>query len=228
MVTKIDPVMITRNLRKNLLVNDQLTAFDFKPSIGIAAGKIDKMGIDIRSFREPLKRVVQQVMAPSFLKNFDESGRPDKWEPLSDATMLIRGREGYQGDKPLVRTGLLRRTMGQLNIWTITTVNATIQKLPDKISYGAIHQGGFEGVGVGRKMSGYVKKAKGDLREAQSLLDDDLIMAMRTGTKLGGGARTANAIPQRQFALIQDEDREEIERIFVDWMRERAVGAGFL
>jgi phage gpG-like protein len=217
----------SQSVRRGLRL-DELLQFEFKPSIGISAKNIDRLGLDIRSFREPLKRVIQQVLAPSFRKNFESGGRPDAWEPLSDATMEIRDRLGFSGDDVLVRTGALQRVSQQFNIWVVTGEAAFIPKLPDKVRYGNIHQSGYGGSGTGKKMGGYLKKAKGDAKEAQKLLDDDLIMAMRTGQKMGGGARTVAAIPQRQFILLQDEDYDEIERVFVEWLTERAVRAGFV
>ena len=71
-------------------------------------------------------------------------------------------------------------------------------------------------------------RAAGALLAAQHLLDDDLIMAMRTGSKVGGDTRTATPIPQRQFVMIQNEDYDEIEKIFVDWMMERARRSGLI
>lgn len=215
-----------QSVRRGLRVDDGILQFDFQPSIGISARAIDKLGIDIRSFREPLKRVVQKVMAPSFKKNFDQEGRPDAWEPLSDVTLEIRSREGF-GDTILDRTGALKRTVQQLNIWTITTETATIRDLPDKVSYGKIHQSGFGGKGGGSKMTTYLKKAGGDAREAQKLLDDDLIMAMRSGSKVHGGERTVAAIPARPFVVIQDEDYDDIEEVFVEWLQERLMANGF-
>lgn len=208
-------------------INDSLMMFQFKPSMGITAQKIDKLGIDIRSFREPLKRAIQQVMAPSFRRNFDSQGRPDAWQALSDATMTIRTQMGVNSNKILQRSGLLRRTITQLNIWTITQTTATIQDLPQKIWYGKIHQGGYEGMGTGKKMTGYLKRAGGDAREAQKLLDDDLIMAMHTGRTVKG-PRTVSEIPQRQFVMVQDEDYDAIQKVFEDWMMERAAAAGLL
>jgi phage gpG-like protein len=220
---------VRRGLNVGGLSGEGIMAFTFKPSVGIGAGQIDKLGLDIRSFREPLKRVVQQVMAPSFRKNFEEEGRPDPWPEPSMDTLDIRERMGYGGDMSLQRSGLLMKTIQQLNIWTITRTNATIQDLPQKIWYGKIQQEGYGGGGTGRKMSGYMKKAGGDAKEAQKLLDDDLIMAMRSGKKgaASGGKKAVSAIPQRQFVLVQEDDMDAIEDIFADWLQERMVRAGF-
>lgn len=215
-----------QSVRRGLRVDEGIMQFDFQPSVGISARAIDRLGLDIRSFKVPLERVVKQVMAPSFRKNFDEEGRPDRWAPLSDATLAIRAREGF-GSQILNKTGALKKTVQQLNIWTITQETATIRDLPDKVSYGKIHQGGFGGQGGGSKMTGYLKKAGGDAKEAQKLLDDDLIMAMRSGQKMTGGKKTVNEIPARPFVAIQEEDFDAIEEIFVQWLQERAAAEGF-
>lgn len=97
------------------------------------------IGYDIRSFREPFKRVIQQVMAPSIDKNFEVGGRPP-WPPLTEETIAIK--EG--DDRPLIRSGTLRRTAQQLNVWTITPDEAHVSGLPDQAWYGIVHQFGSE------------------------------------------------------------------------------------
>src|SRR3954454_23184877 len=216
-----------QSVRRGIRIDEGIMQFDFKPSMGISAREIDRLGLEIRSFREPLKRAVQLVMAPSFKENFQSGGRPEAWEPLSASTITMREFAGIGGDQPLVRSGLLRRTISQLNIWTITDTTATIRALPDKIKYGNIHQAGFAGTGASAKMTGYLKKAKGDPGEAQKLLDDDLIMSMRSGQRLHGGKRSVAAIPQRIFVNIQEEDYDKVELIFVAWLQERLASRGF-
>lgn len=112
--------------------------FEFRPSIGISARSMIVFGMDIRSFRVPLKRSIQQVIAPSFKKNFEAGGRPERWMPLADYTVEVRN----SSQPILVRSGLLKRTMSQLNIWTIDTTKAALLDLPPKIWYGKIHQFG--------------------------------------------------------------------------------------
>jgi phage gpG-like protein len=217
---------VRRGLNVAGMKGEGLMAFEFKPSIGIGAGQIDKLGIDIRSFREPLKRVVQKVMAPSFRQNFEEEGRPDPWPEPSMETLDIRERMGYGGDMSLQRTGLLMKTIQQLNIWTITTTNATIQSLPEKIWYGNIQQEGYGGKGGGVKMSSRIKASGGDAKAAFLDMHDDAVMSLRSGKKVHN--KNISAIPQRQFVLVQEEDMDPIEDIFVEWLTERAVRAGFV
>lgn len=119
----------------------------FLPSPVIIAADIDKMALDIRSFRVPLTRSVQQVMIPSIQENFASGGRP-AWQSVADATRQIKANLGASLT-PLTRTGALKRNMGYVSMWDITTSQATIAALPDRISYGSIHQSGSQS-GSGR------------------------------------------------------------------------------
>jgi phage gpG-like protein len=113
------------------------TQLEFSPSPAIIARDVNKFGMDIRSFREPLMRCIREVLIPSFQQNFAQGGRPP-WQALSDVTAELRG----SATPILIRSGRLRRTMGQQNIWTVTTEHAVIQSLPAHSWYGAIHQAG--------------------------------------------------------------------------------------
>lgn len=73
----------------------------FTPTVAILAGRIDKLGMDIRSFKEPLTRSVRDVMTVSIRRNFDVGGRPT-WEPLSETTLARRASAGFAGSDPLV------------------------------------------------------------------------------------------------------------------------------
>lgn len=202
----------------------------FEPTIGIVAGRIDKLGVDIRSFREPLTRAIKEVMIPSFRKNFDQGGRPESWPPLSEATLEIRQRRGVGGSDPLIRTGLLRRTMGQQNIWTIKKESAILKDLPAKVWYGAIHQAGYEG----RSMKALIKKTGSPRAALESIINQQLDVMERgiqfrasRGRELryeggGGTIRTGAAeIPARPFVMYQDEDEDAIMEIFIKWLGER-------
>lgn len=94
---------------------------------------------DVRSFHEPMKRSVQQVMAPSLRLNFEVGGRPG-WVPLAAATLEKKSRKG-QPEDILIATGVLRRKAGQLNLWKITRTTAEIM-LPNDIQYAVFHMTG--------------------------------------------------------------------------------------
>lgn len=181
----------------------------FSPTLGIAAGRIDKLGLDIRSFKEPLTRAIREVMVPSIKRNFSEGGRP-AWEPLSEATMSIRAWKGVGGSSPLISSGLLARTASQINIWDVNQTSAVIRDLPDKVWYGKIHQGGYDG----GSMSSLIKKFGGDVGAASAAHTAGLISG-------ASSQRTAAAIPARPFLVYQDEDEDGITQVFIDWLEER-------
>jgi len=182
---------------------------EFKPTLAMSAKAFLKLELDIRSFRVPLKRSIQQVIAPSIGANFRAGGRPERWVPLSEATMEIKARDRrtrYPVDAPLLRSGLLMRTMQQYNIWTVTPTQAAILDLPEKIWYGKVHQAGYGAATVASASSG---SAEGFQKMMQAVL--------------GGGFRAA-AIPARPFAMIQVQDVDRIQEVFDVWMGERVAG----
>lgn len=179
-------------------------SFAFEPSIAITAGRVDKLGLDIRSFREPLTRSVREVMTKSLQRNFDEGGRPP-WEPQSEATIEIMRNMGVDGQL-MIRSGKLRKVAGQINLWTFTRVSATVRELPEKVWYGAIHQTGYEGSGSSSGGGGFSK-----------------FIAKGAGTKKSKstGPRGVSAIPARPWLIIQPEDIDAIHDVFARWLQER-------
>lgn len=111
----------------------------FYPTLEVFGASIFEFGLDIRSFKEPLKRSIQQVVAPSFQKNFEVGGRPT-WEPLAESTIEYKTSKGFELS-PLIRTRNLQKIAGQLNIWTITQFEAFVSQLPGAL-YGRFHQWG--------------------------------------------------------------------------------------
>lgn len=179
---------------------------NFYPTLGIAAARIDKLALDIRSFREPLRRSIKRVMVPSIRRNFDEGGRPS-WEPLSEFTLALRAKEGT-GDKILVRGGKLRRIASQINLWTITPTSAVIRDLPQQIWYGKVHQSGYGGMGP------LLLKHGGDIKKATAEFDKKIVKG-----------RTSPNIPARPFLMIHPEDELAIQAVFIEWLAERVVHA---
>lgn len=190
---------------KNNLQGSTSVQFDFKPSVGIMAAKVDKLGLDIRSFREPLKRAVKEVMIPSIMENFEVEGRP-AWEPLSSNTLKTRAALGWSGGGILLLTGTLRSVATQQSIWTITEKSATVRDLPQRAWYGKVHQAGQGGGVSSIAAQGKRVKVGGVIRFV--------------GSK-GGDERGGNGIPPRRFIMIQDEDRDAITDVFEEWLGER-------
>jgi phage gpG-like protein len=203
-----------------------MVSVTWSPTPAILAAQYVKLGLDIRSFREPLTRSVREVMSPSIRKNFDVEGRPS-WPALSDVTRTIREYYGFPGGPILKRKGTLKKVAGQINIWTIDSEKAFISDLR-QASYGIIHQTGARFTprsGGGAGMSELARTAmrkRGKVVTSQA--EGPSAERRAVVTEKGGGS---NTIPARPFLLIQDEDVAAIEDVFERWLRERVARAGF-
>lgn len=157
----------------------------------------DAFADNIRSLKEPLQRAVRDVLAPSIRLNFEAEGRPVRWQALADGTVATKEYMGRsQPSRILYATGTLARVASQLNIWTI--------------------DGGYQTGEASAYIADLPERAwYGKVHQA--------------GMTLMSRARQlpmAYDIPQRPWALIQDEDVERIELIFYEWVEERAVLSG--
>jgi len=176
---------------------------DLQPSAVILVAQFNKLGMDIRSFKEPLTQAVKEVMVPSIRKNFDAGGRP-KWRKLKKETVYKKaGAGGGDPEAPLIRTGLLRRRATEIGIWDINGIEgyAAIRTLRDA-EYGAYHNEGVAGGEIGVIVSGTGSNAVIETRQ------------------LGG-------FPARPFLMFHKKDENDIERVFIKWFQKRAIMAGF-
>lgn len=195
--------------------------WDLKPSIVIAARDINKLGLDIQNWREALEESVLEVMMPSIAKNFMMEGRPVEWEPLALYTQKIRGSA-----RPILyRTGSLERAATSFSIWTFSDTGATIKGLPAHVWYGAVHQEGYGSIWQkATKLAG-----KGADRVDIMNLANQIFR--QAGSAPGKYAKRESqiVIPQREFVLFQDDDIEDIQMIFANWMEDLAdrVGRGW-
>lgn len=205
--------------------------WDIRPSVGIVAKDVERLGLDIRSFRTPLEAIVRTVMIPSIRANFASQGRPP-WTPLAESTVVARG----SATPILKRKGLLEKRATQFNIWDIGLTSATIRSLPSDVFYGVYHQAGAErdtgsgGAGLTQHAPGskganaliakFLPKAAKELgpkASAKHIKARALGMALDTGTW---------SLPARPFIMYQDEDIPKMEEIFGLWMTERARRVG--
>ena len=108
-----------------------------EPSALMLGAEFDAISDSIKTYRVPLERSVREVMRYSLQENFHAEGRPDKWTPLADSTILRKGFSNI-----LLLTGTLYHTAGQLNIWSYTSDTAQITNL-GKADYGVYHQMGY-------------------------------------------------------------------------------------
>jgi len=194
------------------------TSWDFRPSIGIVARDMQLYGLAIENMKGPLITAVREVMIPSIRQNFLADGRPP-WEPLAPVT-VNRFRHGASGPI-LYRTGKLEKAATSFNIWTITNTAATIRALPHSVWYGELHQAGFGTFGP------FVQAAQASLG-AGAGMQDVLREAFRLMDEARGGATQHRkvSIPQRKFIMFQDEDIDEIQEIFAEWLEFEARKVG--
>jgi len=184
----------------------QVTSIDlhFEPSIGIITKRLDRLGMELKDFRTPLKRAIRQVVIPSIQTNFEVGGRPT-WARLEDIT--IRKKKGNAA--PLVRTGALQSAMADQGIWTVGRQSAFLAGLPSAVWYGRIHQAGYGG---------------------HDVQDEFGITGGHTSEPEVIGKRNfgaAGSIPPRPFVMIQPEDEDRIEQVFDLWLAEQIAKAGF-
>lgn len=195
--------------------------WSFHPSIGIVARDVDRFGLAIESQREPLTRAVKQVMQPSIARNFRESGRP-AWEPLAPFTLQQKAKAGVSDvGRPLHRSGRLEKGATSFRIWTITDNAATVKSLPDSIWYGAVHQEGYGSFGS------FIKQAESNLGKGAGFRDV-VRHAFEILDEVRGGPRGHRkiVIPQRRFIMFQEEDLDNIQEIFADWLEREARRVG--
>jgi phage gpG-like protein len=179
--------------------NPGIGGTSFNIQAKILAHDVDMLAVDIKSFRVPLKRSVAQVMIPSIRTNFDVGGRP-RWQPLAQGTVDNRGGSS---EPILIRTGRLKRTATQKNMWYYYSVTGGIfnavefdeQALSKRVPYGVFHQ--YGAVGWHSAMDKMVLKAGG----------------------IPGGPSWE--LPSRMFVSMRPEDQVEIHAIFYQWLVER-------
>jgi phage gpG-like protein len=203
-----------------LRLDSGILSFDFQPSIGILARDVDKLGMDISSFKEPLRKAIKDVMIPSFHKNFSAEGRPS-WVPMSEATKVIRERlGGGTVGRLLHKTGALQRAVEQESLWAITDVFAAVKALPASVGYGNVHQAGYGG--MGSKVRAKMKKGASPGAAAKAAMAD------LDKKILSGGGGSAVNIPARPFILFQPEDEDGVLEVFDNWLALKAAENGFL
>ena len=214
------------NAVQGLRFDKSITGFEFKPSLGIVAKNIDDLGLALANHKEPLTESILTVMIPSIRKNFTSGGRPP-WEELAHDTVRKRGTS-----KPiLIRTGALRRGVTKIGIWSIGKTSATIRNLPENIWYGKVHQEGIEGdaLSSGNWFAKYERAAIKRLgKEAKkSEITAEAFNIMDEGIKRHGPVRASRpGIPARPFVMFQDEDMDEIQEVFAEWMAQQAFKVG--
>lgn len=191
--------------------------WEFRPSVEIIARDMFVLDKQLQDYTVPLKDAIRKVMVPSIKYNFSVEGRPP-WPRLSLRAEQIRGSA-----RPILwRTGALEDAATNPNIWTVTKTSATVKRLPPNVWYGALHQEGYGDLRT-RALQELARLFPGrtPTKKAVQTMATELSMISE---ETGRGSKFA--IPQRKFIMMQDEDADDIQEIFVDWLEKLVNEAG--
>lgn len=114
---------------------------DFIPRGRIIGAEFSMIAKGFRSFRQPLEKSVESAMIQHIIEQFEVGGEPS-WEPLADATIERRSRQGTLDGYPqdiLVETGTLFESATKKARWKITGDEAYFSNLPSRAEYGYFH-----------------------------------------------------------------------------------------
>jgi len=196
-----------------------LAGWQLQPSIGIVAKDVDRLGLQFQDFSEPITEAIM-YMQESIRKNFEEEGRPDRWAPLHEYTVKVRGGNAH----PILRrSGRLEEAATSFSIWKITPTSASIQSLPEHVWYGALHQNGF---GSLRDVARNLVSSVGKPLTPTNI--NKVLKQLESGKLHPTNQRRATqiVIPARPFIMFQEEDVEAIQEIFIAWMERRVSEVG--
>ena len=122
----------------------------------------------------PAMRVIGEIVHESIQTNFEEGGRPKKWEELKSATIKQREKRGHWPGRILVESGVSGGLMGSI---TYKPYPKKVVMLANK-KYAAIHHFGGK-AGRGRQVTiparPYMMVQDEDWREIEAALGDFIV-----------------------------------------------------
>ena len=174
--------------RKFLMISFKLEGMD---------ASLNNFGIVKERFSSGIVSAMKQsalLMWTSVQKNFDEQGRPDKWQEHGPLTQLIRGKDA----KILEDTGALRQGI---------------------MMYVNEEQGHFGLYESGPAVEYADLMQNGGLSPCGEVTIPKQTKVSKLGKKFTVKAHTANLgpheVPARPFMMVQDEDRENMMAVFM-------------
>lgn len=149
--------------------------------------------------RPALLKIAGQILVTSIQRNFEVGGRPTKWAPLSPVTLKRR-----KGNKPLVVKGMGGGLMGSIHY---VVEGDKLKVGTPKVQGGTLHfgakKGAFGTVAVKVAAHTRVTEKYGEI-------------AVKAHTR--NQAIPWGDIPARNFVVVQDEDRVNIQRTAQDFL----------
>lgn len=112
----------------------------------------DKLKNKMRDL-SPLMLEISEIMYEDVYRNFEEEGRPKRWQKLSKKTLEQRRKKGYTG-KILQRRGMAEGLLGSIQSGN----NANQSWLSTNLVYAAIHN--YGGIIHRGSISSYLRSKK--------------------------------------------------------------------
>lgn len=185
---------------------------NFLRNVIIDAGQIEKFEMNIKSFKDPLKTSLYEVVIPSIDRNFAAQGRPP-WKRLSQRTILNRLYEGFPRGPILDKTGRLKRESLRKNIWKIsaTELNLMANYYTQKIPYAKFHQFGarIPRSRIVRHITGRIGPG-GTFRRFQ--------FSTQLQRNLTG---EHGKLPMRPFMQLTVDEEVQVYGIFFNWLSDK-------
>ena len=173
----------------------------------------EKKAVDLR---DPLAKCGVIAMR-SFDKNFQNQGRPTRWQQLAASTLRRRKKKG-RGAKILQDTGRLKQSVTVRNfpgaIYRLETDSLT---LGTNLEIATIHQFGGTIKIPERKQSVAFKRFRSGKRKGQVRFST--LSKSTFGRTFRMKAHTIT-IPARPYLIVQDPDRKDFERTFKKYFDE--------
>lgn len=202
--------------------------FNFVRGTAIYAGQIDKLSMEFRSFKEPLKDSLHKVVIPSIHANFAAQGRPS-WKALTKRTVQDRMYKGFARGPILQRTRRLKQMATRKNIWEIVPLSSRSGAGADMLKmrtnyfdqlvpYGKYHQLGAMVPQTRRSNRLRIEISKGLSGETDDFESSRIIDESRTELFPGG---EFGVIPARPYIKLTNMEEIEIYGIFVAFMVEK-------
>lgn len=157
----------------------------------------------------PAMRVIGELVRSSIQKTFQVGGRPERWKPLSDVTLSKRRNRKKSRAKPLLDTGRLLNSITRGVPDGVYEVYKRHVRVGTNVIYAAVHQFGARKGSFGTmktKVRAHLRRIPGKRKRIQ------VREHYRKITVPWGD------IPARPFMVIQQEDIEDIGRIFSDFI----------
>jgi len=178
--------------------------------------KLNDLAARGKTFEPALKRI-GQILTRSVRENFLAEGRPSRWKPLAQSTLwaMAGGEAGHtKRGAPRMKKGAQAR----LSMHRILSGSAMAGGLMGTIHYetdpNQVRVGTDKAYGAIHQFGGTIPPATIKPRRAKALFWPGALYPVKEVH------RPAVHIPARPYLVVQDEDRESIQRTMANYLAE--------